>query len=737
MNSNLPTTHPLEIWGGVECTVNRVHDAFHDQLIANGHHHRIEDLDLFAGLGLKRLRYPILWERAAPHSVDRVNFEWSDARMQRMRALGIDPIVGLLHHGSGPRYTSLLDANFPQLLAQYAQAIAERYPWASAYTPVNEPLTTARFSALYGHWYPHRRDDASFARALINQCRGTTLAMQAIRSVNSEAQLIQTDDLGRTGSSPDLAYQARFDNERRWLAWDLLCGSVDRHHPMWRYLISAGIKNSELQWFVDNPCPPDIIGVNHYVTSDRYLHEDLHAFPRHTWGGNGRHAYADVEAVRVVDEVEFGIDQVLWDCWERYRRPIAITEIHLGCHRDEQLRWLYEIWNAANDARREGIDVRALTAWALLGSFDWDSLLTSTRGHYESGAFDLRGEGPRPTAIAHLIQDLATGTPLRNEQILRERPWWRRPTRRFESLRHIPTRESQGLSAARTHDGHRQQNPLLIAGATGLVGRAFARICDARGLYTRLCSRTDLDIRDPAHIERLLDEARPWAVVNAAGYVRVSDAERESQQCYELNVRGAELLAMACERRGIRFLTFSSDLVFDGERSSPYIETHNVRPLNVYGRSKAQAERAVVNVNPEALIVRTSACFGPWDEQNFVTTALRTLAAGRPYRAMHDVIVSPTYIPDLVHASLDLLIDGEHGLWHLANVGRLSWADLAREAAQLARVRTDLLAAHSWRSFNGMPALPAFSALGSERGYLMPALEDALVRYVAARPIAA
>jgi dTDP-4-dehydrorhamnose reductase len=104
---------------------------------------------------------------------------------------------------------------------------------------------------------------------------------------------------------------------------------------------------------------------------------------------------------------------------------------------------------------------------------------------------------------------------------------------------------------------------------------------------------------------------------------------------------------------------------------------------------------------------------------------------------MRDVVVSPTYVPDLVHASLDLLIDGEHGLWHLANVGRLSWAELAREAARLARVRTDLLVAEDCSSFSDLPALPAFSALSSERGYFMPALEDALSRYVAARPIAA
>ena len=77
------------------------------------------------------------------------------------------PIVGLVHHGSGPAYTSLLDSGFPEKLARYAGAVARRYPWLTDFTPVNEPLTTARFSGLYGHWYPHGRCDRDYVRALL------------------------------------------------------------------------------------------------------------------------------------------------------------------------------------------------------------------------------------------------------------------------------------------------------------------------------------------------------------------------------------------------------------------------------------------------------------------------------------------------------------------------------------------------------------------------------------------
>ncbi|MGZ5230215.1 MAG: dTDP-4-dehydrorhamnose reductase, partial [Burkholderiales bacterium] len=139
----------LEVWGGVECTVNRVGDRYFDQLERSGHATRLHDLDQFAALGIKALRFPALWERLAPQGLDSINWSWTDVALQRVRTLGIRPIVGFVHHGSGPRYTSLIDSQFAEKLAVFARLFADRYPWVDAYTPVNEPLTTARFSGLY------------------------------------------------------------------------------------------------------------------------------------------------------------------------------------------------------------------------------------------------------------------------------------------------------------------------------------------------------------------------------------------------------------------------------------------------------------------------------------------------------------------------------------------------------------------------------------------------------------
>ena len=156
----------LELWGGHECTVNRTGDAYMDQTKRSGHEDRISDLDRFAELGVKALRYPVLWERVSPDRPDVADWSWTDARLARLKAQDIRPIAGLVHHGSGPRYTDLTDPAFASGLAQHARHAAERYPWIEDWTPVNEPLTTARFSVLYGHWYPHRRSEREFWLAL-------------------------------------------------------------------------------------------------------------------------------------------------------------------------------------------------------------------------------------------------------------------------------------------------------------------------------------------------------------------------------------------------------------------------------------------------------------------------------------------------------------------------------------------------------------------------------------------
>ena len=512
----------MEMWGGVECTVNRVGDRYFDQSARTGHMSRLDDLDRFADLGLTALRFPLLWDHVQPERHGAPDWRWADRALERLRERGVRPIVGLLHHGFGPRWVDPRDPEFANHFASYARQVAERYPWIDAYTPINEPLTTARFSGLYGHWHPHARDDRALVDLLFAQLTATARAMPEIRGVNSSAQLVQTEDLGKVASTPALEAQRDFENERRWLTWDILGGTVTRDHACWGYLhdARAGLER-DLEPFGDGVSAPQVIGINHYVTSERYLDERVERYSLDEIGGNGREVYADVAQVQVSSLVRAGIDGLLRESWHRYRRPMAVTECHIGCTREEQMRWLHEVWQAGTRARRDGIDVRAVTTWALLGSYDWNSLVTRETGHYEPGAFDVRGPVPRATALAGMVRAIASEG--RYEHPVLETPgWWRR---------------GEAVAA--------RGRPILIVAETTEAGRALVDACVRRGLAHALYECHELDIHSPSAVSYALDAQCPWAVISAAGY--------------------ADSLADECERRGLPIVSHSPNAMEPGE----------------------------------------------------------------------------------------------------------------------------------------------------------------------------
>ena len=702
---------PLELWGGVECTVNRVRDRWLDQTVRTGHDGRLDDLDRFAGLGLSALRYPALWERIAPLSLESPDWSWTDSRLAHIQKVGIRPILGLIHHGSGPGYTSLLDPRFPELLARFAGMVAERYPWVMDYTPVNEPLTTARFSALYGLWFPHERNDRSFARALMQQCVGIGHAMRAIRAVNPSARLVQTEDCGDISGTPAVRAQVEHEGHRRWLTWDLLTGRVRRGHPLFDYLVASGIEPWELKALCDRPCAPDLLGLNYYLTSDRHLDDRLERYPPSSRGDNGHVRYADVEAVRAREDGITGHEAHLLAAWARYGIPVAVTEAHLACTREEQARWMLEAWTGAQWARGSGADVRAVTAWALLGAYDWNSLVTRDAGHYEPGVYDVRAAEPRPTFLVPMLQSLAAGT-LPSHPIFEDPGWWRRSDRVTSSL----------FTGAPVPKGR----PVLVMGPMAGLAAEFERNCRSRGIAVATAHDAELDITDPRRLEALLVRVRPWVVVNLIGFGRIDDSERDPDRGRLLTVSGASRLAAACLRHGATLLEFSSDLVFDGEAARAYCETDAPAPRNVYGRHQVEAEARVLEAMPDALIIRTGPRFGSRADGNFVARVRETLGAGRRLIAARDTVVSPTYDRDLVNAALDLVIDGERGIWHLANVGAVNWFELARSVATACHLPTNLIeaagAADAWPA----AVRPRYSALASIRGNVMRPLNEAL-----------
>jgi dTDP-4-dehydrorhamnose reductase len=629
---NSQSDHPLELWGGHECTVNRVGDQWFDQTVRSGHEHRIQDLSLFAGLGIRKLRYPALWERISPDNPQVRDFSWTDERLAEMRRLGMDPILTLCHHGSGPAYTSLLEESFVTGLAAHAAAVAIRYPWVRHYTPVNEPLTTARFSALYGFWYPHTTDEGAFWTALLNEIDATRFAMREIRKINPDALLVQTDDLGFCHATAPLEAEARFQNERRWMGWDLLCGAVVPGHALWDRLRSFGLEE-RLQDIADDPCPPDIIGINHYLSSERLLDHriELHAardLADRDIGTCGDTRLVDVDAARHVPDDVIGFAGLIEQTWQRYGRPIAITECHLGSTRDDQARWFIDTWAMANELRATGVDLRAVTAWSLLGSYDWNRMVTRCTGHYEPGVFDVRGDQPRPTLVARVIADLAQAREPKGPG-LTVPGWWR----------------SEGRNAGRTSVFAGAPGPsavqaperLMILKDTGPFSGIAARACEARGLHYVLTEHVD---------EHVLQTTQPWAILDT-----------RQATC----MTGQSAITALCRKLGIIVLVIN-----------PVCGTEMPEQSGL-------------------LFIRSGPCFTADDDHSWAECVLNSLEAKQRCTVRRDVPHVESYGPSVVDVVLDLLLDRVTGYADLRPSEFCSQATFARTLAAIADAPSELL----------------------------------------------
>lgn len=704
----------METWGGIECSINRVGDEYFDQLAYDNQYNQLTQLEKICNLGITKLRFPILWEKQQPDLQQPIR--WAVIpHLDYLKDRKVDVIAGLAHHGSGPIGANVLDDDFPEKLAVYAGKVAKKFPWITNYTPINEPLTTARFCGLYGIWHPHGHSDQTFLKILLNECKASILAMKAIRKHCPQAKFILTEDLAHIHSTPALRQQADFENHRRWLSIDLLCGKVDVQHPLWNYLLESGIETEALAFFTEQLMSPDVLGFNYYITSERFLDENIVNYPLHTHGGNGRQHYADIEAIRTGQTTLMGVRQLLKLAWQRYQLPLAITEAHLHCGREDQLRWLKHIWEDTKLLKADGIPVVAITFWSLLGAHGWNKLLTEAGGTYEPGAFDLHSGIIRPTAISKLITDISeTGD--YDHPLLASPGWWER----LERI-HYPSKAQSKIQQQAS-----KARPVLILGGNGSLGYSFANSCLHRGIAYRSLGRAELDLSNLDQLSMTINKYQPWAIINAAGFSNVEDAEHNFDDCCLSNTFGPSLLAWLCKKHGIKLMSFSSDLVFDGAKGESYTESDLTNPLNNYGRSQANAEQLVLAQYPEALLIRSSNFFGQAQAKDPFQTMRKALQNGQKFSVASDVYISPTYLPDFVAMAIDLLIDDESGLLHLTNDTTISYYELAKEIAQRSRLDANKLMAVPMKDFGLHAKRPIYSALQTQNGIPFSSLEKAL-----------
>jgi dTDP-4-dehydrorhamnose reductase len=280
---------------------------------------------------------------------------------------------------------------------------------------------------------------------------------------------------------------------------------------------------------------------------------------------------------------------------------------------------------------------------------------------------------------------------------------------------------------------------LLVLGKTGQLGAELVERAPALGAAVKGLGREDLDVTDPDAVAAVLDVAGPEVVVNTTAYHVVPDCDRFPDRAFAANATAVKTLAEACQQRGIEFVTFSTDYVFDGLKGAPYFEEDPPNPLQTYGVSKLAGELLSRIIHPDAIVIRTCGVYGGETgsrskKGNIVLSILRESEAKTELEVSSEQIVNPTYAGDLAAATLGLLAARPAGgMYHLAAEGHCSWAEFAAAIMDLSGRRMRIVPVdHGGRS--GTMRRPRFSALANRRarlaGVTLPDWKDGLGRYL-------
>jgi dTDP-4-dehydrorhamnose reductase len=220
----------------------------------------------------------------------------------------------------------------------------------------------------------------------------------------------------------------------------------------------------------------------------------------------------------------------------------------------------------------------------------------------------------------------------------------------------------------------------LVLGAGGQLGSDLSRLIGTDSGFTH----EQVSVSDPDAIDALLSSLRPAIVFNCAAYNAVDRAETERELAYAVNAEGPANVARACARHRIRLVHFSTNFVFDGALDRPYIESDSPSPISVYGASKLEGEQRVLDLLPNALVIRTAALFGDRGSAikggSFPDRILLRAEGGEALRVVADQKVNPTYTADLAPVALELGESDLRGVVHVVAAGCAGWDELARAA---------------------------------------------------------
>ncbi len=280
---------------------------------------------------------------------------------------------------------------------------------------------------------------------------------------------------------------------------------------------------------------------------------------------------------------------------------------------------------------------------------------------------------------------------------------------------------------------------IILIGKNGQLGNELAIEIEKRGFELHAYGREELDITDSTKIKSEIEKVRPDAVINTSAFHVVPQCEDEPEQAFLVNAIALKPIAQFCDERNIKFVTFSTDYVFDGTKGSPCEESDMPNPLQIYGQSKLAGEYMVLNYSSISIVIRTCGVYGGKEgsrskKGNFVLSILKQAENEKVIEVSSEQIVNPTYAVDLAKATLELLsLKDIRGIYHLANEGYCSWAEFAQEIIKIKNLPTKIIPVDK-KGMAGSLKRPLFSALKNTRakklGIKLPSWQDGLRRYI-------
>jgi len=281
---------------------------------------------------------------------------------------------------------------------------------------------------------------------------------------------------------------------------------------------------------------------------------------------------------------------------------------------------------------------------------------------------------------------------------------------------------------------------IAIVGASGQLGSALAAEFARREVLAP--PHAQLPIEDRERVAEFLARERPDVLINCSAFHHVDTCEREPERAFAINALAVERAAAACARRGVFFVTVSTDYVFDGTLGRAYREDDAPNPRTVYGMSKYAGELLARRHGPRHAIVRTSGVFGTVGTSNKGYTLIEKVLAqaerGEPTRMVSDVVFSPSYAPDVARAIGDIIAANAGGTHHVTNAGSCTWYEFVAAAFRKAGLANAPLEPVSYESFGNPTPRPKYSPLENTSFAAfgiapLPRWEDALDAFLSAR----